>query len=97
MQQQVNNVATYRVLAQVLGVLEELCAEKSIPHKIIHSQTWKSALDIKGRDRTAQKRNAQQWVLDTYNVKPTQDAADAIALGTAYLLLKTREKCAWEK
>lgn len=93
MQQQVNNVATYRVLAQVLGVLEELCAEKGWPHDIVHSQTWKSALDIKGRDRAAQKRNAQQWVLDNYGVKPAQDACDSICLGASYL---KNQNAAWE-
>jgi hypothetical protein len=41
-----------------MGVLEELCCELKIPHEIIHSQTWKSTLDIKGRDRATQKRNA---------------------------------------
>lgn len=93
MQQQVNNVTTYKVLAQVLGVLEELCAEKGLPHEVIHSQTWKSALDIKGRDRATQKRNAQQYVLDTYGVKPAQDAADAICVGACY---HKNTKAAWE-
>lgn len=93
MQQQVNNVTTYKVLAQVLGVLEELCAEKGLPHEVIHSQTWKSALDIKGRDRAAQKRNAQQWVLDTYGVKPAQDACDSICIGASYY---KNQKAAWE-
>jgi hypothetical protein len=45
-------VTTYKVLAEVFGVLEELCTEEKIPYKIVHSQTWKSALNIKGADRT---------------------------------------------
>ena len=68
-----------------MGVLEELCCELNIPHKIIHSQTWKSQLDIKGRDRAAQKRNAQNYVIETYGKKVSQDESDAICLGSAYI------------
>jgi hypothetical protein len=56
-------------LAEVRGVLCELAREMNIPHEIIHSQTWKSVLDIKGRDRATQKRNAQAFVLATYGKK----------------------------
>lgn len=85
LQGQTNNVTTYKALAEVLGVLEELCCELKIPHEIIHSQTWKSTLDIKGRDRATQKRNAQAFVATTYGKKVSQDESDSICLGTAYI------------
>ena len=85
LQGQTNNVQTYRALAEVLGVLEELCCELKIPHEIIHSQSWKSTLDIKGRDRATQKRNAQAFVLATYGKKVSQDESDAICIGTHYI------------
>jgi hypothetical protein len=56
-----------------------------IPHEIIHSQTWKSGLDIKGRDRAAQKRNAQEFVAATYSKKVSQDESDSICIGTYYI------------
>lgn len=93
MQNQVNNVATYKILAEVLGVLEELCAERNISHEIIHSQTWKSGLLIKGRDRSAQKKNAQNYVINTYNKKVSQDESDAICIGSYYVKQK---KSAWD-
>lgn len=77
-----NNVVTYKKLAEVIGVLEELCTKKKVPYRIIHSQTWKSALNIKGADRTTQKKNAQIYVLNTYNKKVSQDESDAICIGT---------------
>ena len=85
LQGQTNNVQTYRALAEVLGVLEELAAELNIPHEIIHSQTWKSTLDIKGRDRATQKRNAQAYVATAYSKKVSQDESDAICIGTHYI------------
>lgn len=88
LQGQTNNVTTYKVLAEVLGVLEELSREMSIPHEIIHSQTWKSTLDIKGRDRATQKKNAQLYVLETYQKKVSQDESDAICIGSSYIQSK---------
>ena len=85
LQGQTNNVETYRKLAEVRGVLSELACEMKIPHEIIHSQTWKSNLDIKGRDRNTQKRNAQAFVATTYNKKVSQDESDAICIGTSYI------------
>ena len=85
LQGQTNNVETYRKLAEVRGVLSELACEMNIPHEIIHSQTWKSGLDIKGRDRATQKRNAQAFVATTYNKKVSQDESDAICIGTHYI------------
>ena len=85
LQGQTNNVTTYKALAEVLGVLEELARECEIPHEIVHSQTWKSTLGIKGRDRATQKRNAQTFVLETYGKKVSQDESDAICIGTHYI------------
>ena len=85
LQGQTNNVETYRKLAEVRGVLSELAREMNIPHEIIHSQTWKSTLNIKGRDRATQKRNAQAYVSMTYNKKVTQDESDAICIGAHYI------------
>lgn len=77
------NVTTYKVLAEVFGVLEELCSEKKISYRIVHSQTWKSVLNIKGSERSTQKKNAQEYVLKTYGKKVSQDESDAICLGTS--------------
>ena len=86
LQGQTNNVTTYKALAEVLGVLEELARERNIPHELIHSQTWKSTLNIKGRDRATQKRNAQAFVATTYQKKVSQDESDAICIGTHYIV-----------
>ena len=77
-----NNVKTFKVLANVYGVILELCEEIGIKYSIVSSNTWKSTLKIKGKGRSEQKRAAQTFVAQEYNVKCTQDEADAICIGT---------------
>lgn len=81
------NVETFKKLAEVFGVIYELLTELNIPNQAVLSTSWKGGLGIKGKDRTAQKRNAAAWVADTYGVKPTQDEADAICIGS-YIVKK---------
>lgn len=87
-----NNVQTFKVLAEVFGVIYELVTELKIPNSATLASVWKSALNIKGRTRPEQKRNAQQYVLDTYGIKATQDECDAICIGTYIVNEKAREK-----
>ena len=81
----VNNVATFKALAEVFGVLYELFVTLKIPRTAVLSTVWKSTLGIKGKDRAAQKKAAQAWVEKTYGVKPTQDECDAICIGAHYI------------
>lgn len=79
-----NNVATFKALAEVFGVLHELFVELKIPRTAVLSTVWKSSLGIKGKDRPAQKKAAQEWVTSTYGLKPSQDECDAICIGAYY-------------
>ena len=96
MQGQINNVATYRILAEILGITQELMVELEIPYEIVSSNTWKSKLSIKGKARTEQKQNAQKWVINTYNIKPTQDKCDAICLGASIFMNEKKSVYSWE-
>lgn len=80
-----NNVQTFKILAEVFGVIYELVTSLEIPNTAILSGTWKSTLGIKGRTRPEQKRNAQEYVLKAYGVKAIQDVCDAICIGTHVL------------
>lgn len=85
-----NNVATFKVLSEVFGVVYELITDLNIEHEIVHSETWKSKLKISGKTRPEQKKNAQIFVTETYNVKATQDESDAICIGT--YIVKTKQE-----
>lgn len=77
----VNNVETFKKLAEVFGIIYELVTEFKIPHDIVLASTWKSSLGIKGKDREVQKKNAQLWVLNTFGISASQDECDAICIG----------------
>lgn len=83
-----NNVKTFKVLAEVFGIIYELLTELKISHKEILAATWKSTLNIKGKNRVEQKRNAQNYVNTKYKIKATQDECDAICIGTHIILGK---------
>lgn len=91
----INNVNTYKILAEVFGVIEEYLVEIKMPYSAVLAGTWKSTCNVKGRTRPEQKRNAQQFVLDTYNVKAVQDACDAICIGT-HIIKKNESEINWE-
>lgn len=82
----VNNVQTFKVLAEVFGIIYELAISLEIPYTVVLASTWKSTLLIKGARRDEQKRNAQAFAQNTYNIKCTQDEADAICIGTHVLV-----------
>lgn len=87
-----NNVQTFKILAEVYGVISELFQELQIPHSAVLASSWKSTLGIKGRTRAEQKKNAQNYVEEKYGVHVIQDIADAICIGTHYNM---KNKCAW--
>lgn len=85
-------VTTYKILAEVIGVLRELAVELHIPCELVHSQSWKSTCGIKGRDRATQKKNAQLHVQNLYGVSVSEDEADSICIGEHITSLLD---CAW--
>lgn len=94
------NIATFKKLAYVQAILIELSIDLQIPYAIVPSSTWKSNCGIKGRSRTEQKQNAQNWVENKYKVRPIQDTCDAICIGTSYLIEENEkndvEGISWE-
>lgn len=92
MQSQINNVQTFKVLAEIFGVTQEYLAEHKHSYHIVSSNTWKSKLNIKGRARAEQKKNAQAYVLETFGKKVSQDESDAICIGASIVLDNKKKK-----
>ena len=75
------NVETFKVLAHVFGIVWELAEELNIKNESILASTWRKGLGIIGRTRSEQKKNAQRWVYNNFNLSVSEDAADAICIG----------------
>jgi len=77
------NAKTYKQLAQLQGAISDRLRNKlnvEIEDFTLAS-VWKSTSNVRGKNRTEQKRNAQRIVLEEFGVAVTQDEADAILLG----------------
>lgn len=88
----IQNIATFQKLAWVQGAIMELCNDMDVPFTLMYPSEWRKACNfLKGQDnkRDSQKKIAQQWVMDTYNKKCTQDEADAICIGYGYNSIKS--------
>lgn len=73
---------TFKQLAQLQGALVIAVKEElNTDPELILASTWKSFNKIKGRGRVEQKRNAQERVKELFDIKVTQDEADAILIG----------------
>lgn len=93
------NVKTFKVLAQLQGTLLSTLFEEKIESLVVPPATWRSTCGITARTRSDQKRQAQQKVLEWYDIKTTQDEADAICIGyhTAIKHLKNNYMINWEE
>ena len=75
------NPQTFKKLAMLQGAILVALKEADIKYHLVYSSEWKSFAGIKGKSRTEQKQNTQQYVLLKYGKKVTQDEADAICIG----------------
>ena len=81
-QQQNQNVSTYKKLAMLMGVLLSLFQEKGITYEIVPPTRWKAFCKIKGRKRQEQKDDTVRFVKEHFNLADvTEDMADAISIG----------------
>lgn len=78
----IQNVKTFKILAEVLGVLEEYLQETNMKYYVIPPIQWKATLKIAGKGRTAEKAAAQKYVKDTYGLICTEDEADSVGIAT---------------
>lgn len=95
-----NNAETHKKLAYIQAAIllwsdfEDIPAEEMIPSH------WRKVLSEKfhikfGGKRAEQKRAAQAFVGDKYGLDVSEDCADAVCIGTAYMAQKTKRKSAF--
>lgn len=80
-QNTINNVATFKALAEVFGIIYEYATELGVDNEAILSGVWRKGLGIAGTKREQYKPNTQKWVKDNCGISVSEDEADAIAIG----------------
>ncbi|GLI51328.1 hypothetical protein TSYNTROOL_14140 [Tepidanaerobacter syntrophicus] len=75
------NQKTYKILANLQGVIINLLVELNISFEIISPSRWKSWNGIKGRKRAEQKKNTQEKCKEMLGREAMEDEADAICIG----------------
>lgn len=93
-----SNVAMFKTLAHLQGVLLATLKEEKVKEVVVHTATWRADCDFRSKTRTDQKREAQKKVLDWYGETTTQDEADAICIGRyiANTYIKNNFLLSWE-
>lgn len=84
-------IKTFKILAEVFGVIEELLTEMKVPHTAILPVVWKATFKIAGKGRSQEKKMSQAYILKTYEIKCTEDEADATCIGAHYIKKKNTE------
>lgn len=79
-----NNVVTFKMLAEVIGVLEEMLTSLNIPHEAVFASTWRSTLGFGGRNRDEEKANAKKYILKKFNKDLPEDESEAVCIGLHY-------------
>lgn len=75
-------VETYRVLANLQGVLLDTLFENGVDHELVYSTVWRATCGVgEGTGRENKKKAAQNKVRVWYGIDCTQDEADAICIG----------------
>ena len=88
-------VELYRVLANLQGVLLDTLFEEKIECGLVYSTTWRKYCGIEGSGRENKKKAAQNKVQLWYNLKCTQDEADAICIGKYFTGNIIKQKSSW--
>jgi len=91
-QEGTKNVLTYKILAELLGVLEVFFTEYNIKYVLANISKWRNSENITGKRREDKKRCAQERIKKCYNIDTTDDEADAILIGRYIIESQKEEK-----
>lgn len=74
-------ITTFETLARLQGILMEACFEKKVKYEICPTNTWRAHCKVKGRTRADKKASTKALIKEWYDIKVTEDEADAIGIG----------------
>ena len=94
------NMETYKKLAFCQAIILVWCYYNNKEYIILSPSHWRSLLKENykinfGKSRAEQKKAAQQLIEQQYNLKVTQDEADAICIGIAGIIEYNKNRSAF--
>lgn len=87
-------IKTFKILAEVFGVVHELVNELDVDYTIVPPIVWKATFKVAGKGRAKEKKMAQDYVKTTYGLSCTEDEADACCIG-AHVIKKSFSEFDW--
>lgn len=84
-------IKTFKMLAQVQGVIIELMEELKYKYQFIYPITWKATIKIANKGRAQEKKAAQTWVRAMYGLDCTEDEADAACIASHFIKTQNSE------
>ena len=76
-----NGYQTFKVLAELLGVVKVMLQIQGVRHGCVLNKVWQAHFGIGGKDRATQKANVIKKVQELFGIKVNDDIADAILIG----------------
>lgn len=73
---------TFKVLAQLLGVIEELCFESGIKYEVVSPNVWRKYAGTAGKNRKEEKMLSVAKVKERFSINVTDDVAESILIGS---------------
>ena len=77
-------IKTFKILAEVYGVVYEYLTEIGIKNSSVLPIKWKAHFKIAGKGRTQEKKMSKAHVLKTYGIDCTEDEADSLCIAMWY-------------
>ena len=78
------NKKVFAILAKLAGSLEIMLEEKGYIVNVVSANEWRKRVGIKGRKRADVKKEAIDLVYTLYDIKASEDEAEAILFARAF-------------
>ena len=87
-------IKTFKILAEVFGVVHELLTEIDMDYTIVPPIVWKASFKIAGKGRSQEKKMAQAYIKSTLGLACTEDEADAACIAL-HIIKKSQTEFDW--
>lgn len=88
-------IKTFKVLAEVFGVVHELLTEIQMDYTIVPPVVWKATFKIAGKGREREKQMARAYIKTSLGLECSEDEADAACIAL-HIIKKQDSEFNWD-